>query len=380
MMDVSLVDVGIEWFKDIVEAVTGWFQDGVTNGYDALTNEIFGTPTPETDGPFVFGSPTNEPWVGIHDALVAGEITAVALLLLVVSVQARHTISIFNLGTTYEARRTKKVAWTGAFLIFAWYWIAAVSLYVVDAISIALIPNIGVLADAMRSFIATPIQNLMLGLLMAGIGGFAMWVLQALLFIRDVLLFVFIYGMPIGFALLYGNLPVLSRIAKSVCMRFVPLLIMPVPIALIFSGYELVFHEGTSAALAPGVVFLQHFVAVSLPVLSVIVVWKLFQYASPLATSAAGTAARATLKVGAILGAGYLAGPKVAGTAARWGPKVAAGQALAQRVGNTSNGESPKPESAKPAGGTKQDSVATDAYGQQGVAAYRRTENDPGYY
>ncbi|SFR97237.1 hypothetical protein SAMN05216559_1815 [Halomicrobium zhouii] len=380
MMDVSLVDVGIEWFKDIIEAVTRWFQQGLGDGYSALTNELFGTPTPETDGPFVFGSPTNEPWVGIHDALVAGEITALSLLLLVVCVQARHTISIFNLGTTYEARRTKKVAWAGAFLIFAWYWIAAVSLYVVDALTIALIPELGVLLNAMVDFFATPIPNPVLGLLMAGIGGFAMWVLQALLFIRDVLLFVFIYGMPIGFALVYGNLPVLSRIAKSVCMRFVPLLIMPVPIALIFSGYELVFHEGTSATLAPGVIFLQHFVAVSLPVLSVIVVWKLFQYASPLATSAAGTAARATFKVGAILGAGYLAGPKVAGTAARWGPKVAAGQAFAQRVGNTSNGESPKSESAKPAGGTKQDSVATDAYGQQGVATYRRTENDPGYY
>ncbi|MCU4802728.1 hypothetical protein OB920_20410 [Halobacteria archaeon HArc-gm2] len=380
MIDVSLVDVGIEWFKDIIEAVTRWFQQGLADGYSALTNEIFGTPTPETDGPFVFGSPTNEPWVGIHDALVAGEVTAVALLLLVVSVQARHTISIFNLGTSYEARRTKKVAWTGVFLIVTWYWIAAVSLYVVDAVSIALIPELGTLLNAMVDFLATPIQNLMLGLLMAGIGGFAMWVLQALLFIRDVLLVVFIYGMPIGFALAYGNLPVLSRIAKSVCMRFVPLLIMPVPIALIFSGYELVFQEGTSAALAPGVVYLQHFVAVSLPVLSVIVVWKLFQYASPLATKAFETTAGATLKVGAILGAGYLAGPKVAGTAARWGPKVAAGQAFAQRVSSTSNGEAPEFGSTTPAGGTKQDSVATDAYGQQGVTAYRRTENDPGYY
>ena len=380
MIEVSLVDVGIEWFKDIIETVTKWFQRGLTDGYDALTSEMFGTPAPETDSGFVFGTPVNEPWIGIHDALVAGEVTMIALILLVISVQGRNFIKIFNFGSRYEVRRTKKTAWTGVFLIVTWYWIASVCLYMTDAVTIALIPGLDVVVDSMLDFLASTVTNPLQGFFLSAIGGISMWLLQALLFLRRILLVVFIYGMPIGIALAFGNLPVVSRIAKSACIRFVPLLIMPIPVAILFSGYELLFHDGTSSVLAPGVPFLQHIVAVSLPMFSLVIIWKLFGYATPMATRAIETTAGATLKLGAILGAGYLAGPKVAGTAARWGTKAAAGQALAQRSANASTGKSSAGNNADHPGGTNQDSVATDAYGQHGVSAYRRTENDPGYY
>lgn len=381
MMETSLVDVGVEWFTDAVETVTEWFRIGLTDGYDTLTGELFGTPTPQTGEQFVFGTPTNEPWIGIHDALVGGEITMVALLLLVISVQGRHTINIFNFGSEYEARRTKKVAWTGAFLVVTWYWIAAVCLYMVDAITIALIPELGTLFNAMLDFLTSTIPNPMLALSLTSIGGAAMWAIQALLFVRRIFLFVFVYGMPIGIALAFGNLPILSRIAKSVCTRFVPLLVMPIPIAIVFRGYELLFHDGTNAVLAPGTAFLQHLVAVSLPVVSLVLVWKLFGYAAPMTSKAIETTAGATVTLGAIVGAGYVAGPMAASTAARWGPKAAAGQALVERVSGTpgENG-SAGDRGTNPDAGTKQDSVATDAYGQRGVATYRRTENDPGYY
>lgn len=380
MIDISLVEVGIEWFKDIIGTVTKWFQKGLTDGYDALTSKIFGTPIPETGEAFVFGTPTNEPWIAIHDALVTGEVMMVALLLLVISVQGRHAVNIFNFGSGFEARRTKKVAWTGAFLIVTWYWIASVSLYLVDAITLALIPELGTLLNAMVDFLTSTVTNPMLGFLLAGIGGLSMWTLQALLFLRRILLIVFVYGMPIGIALAFGNLPILSRIAKTVCTKFVPLLVMPIPIAVLFSGYELLFHQGTDAVLAPGVPFLQHIVAVSLPLISLVIIWKLFSYTTPMASKAIKTTAGMTFKAGAILGAGYVAGPKVAGTAARWGTKAAAGQALAQRAGNATSGSSLTRTSKDHAGGTNQDSIATDAYGQSGVSAYRRTENDPGYY
>jgi len=152
--------------------------DGLTTGYNTLTEEMFGTPTPQTNGPFVFGEPTNAPWSAIQDALVGGEIMLIALLLLVMSVQGRHTIQIFNIGSAYEARKTKKTAWVGAFLIIVWYWVGVLSLYIVDGFSIALMPGMASLRNAMLGFLSVTLTNPGLSLLFALIGGISMWALR----------------------------------------------------------------------------------------------------------------------------------------------------------------------------------------------------------
>ncbi|ELZ32651.1 hypothetical protein C474_07532, partial [Halogeometricum pallidum JCM 14848] len=77
---VDLIDVVLEGFKDVVDWIIGLFMDGLTTGYNALTEEMFGTPTPQTNGVFIFGEPTNAPWSTIQDALVGGEIMLIALL------------------------------------------------------------------------------------------------------------------------------------------------------------------------------------------------------------------------------------------------------------------------------------------------------------
>jgi len=53
---VDLIDVVLEGFKDVVDWVIGLFMEGLTTGYETLTEEMFGTPTPQTDGAFVFGT------------------------------------------------------------------------------------------------------------------------------------------------------------------------------------------------------------------------------------------------------------------------------------------------------------------------------------
>ena len=139
---VELIDVVLEGFKDVVDWVIGLFMEGLETGYNTLTQAVFGTPVPETNGAFVFGTPTNSPWLTIREALVGGEIMVISLLLLVMSVQARHTIRIFNIGSAYEARKAKKTAWVGAFLIITWYWLSILGLYIVDGFTIALMPSL----------------------------------------------------------------------------------------------------------------------------------------------------------------------------------------------------------------------------------------------
>ena len=349
---VDLIDVVLEGFKNVVEWVIGLFMDGLRSGYQTLTEAMFGTPTPQTDGAFVFGEPTNAPWPAIREALVGGEIMLVALLLLVMSVQGRHTIRIFNIGSAYEARKTKKTAWVGAFLIITWYWIGVLTLYLVDGFTIALMPNLSSVAAAMIQFLGVALTNPGLSLLFALIGGITMWALEALFYIRRILLYVYLYGMPIAIALAYGNIPVLSDIAMGFCKRFVPLAVLPLPAAMVLKGYDLIYAGGT---LSPGTAFLKYLVATSLPFVALYVTWKTFKYATPLTAKVIGTATKGAVLIGGVAAGAYVGGASVATTAARWGPKAAAGHAVAQKA--AARGGSGDQGSSKP--------------------SYRRTENDP---
>lgn len=350
---VDLIDVVLEGFKDVVEWVIGLFMDGLRSGYQTLTEAMFGTPTPQTDGTFIFGEPSNAPWPAIQDGLVGGELMLISLLLLVMSVQGRHTIRIFNVGSAYEARKTKKTAWVGAFLIITWYWVGALTLYLVDGFTIALMPDLSSVSAAMLRFLGVSIANPGLGLIFALAGGISMWALEALFYIRKVLLYVYLYGMPIAFALAYGNIPVVSDISMGFAKRFVPLAVLPLPAAIVLKGYDLIYAGGS---LTPGTEFLKYLVAVSLPLVALYVTWKTFKYATPLTARVVGGATRGAALVGSVAAGAYVGGAGVATTAVRWGPKAAAGQMLAEKA--TARTQSSDEQNSTP--------------------SYRRTENDPG--
>ncbi|WP_188873129.1 hypothetical protein, partial [Halarchaeum rubridurum] len=309
---VSLIDVVLQGFKDAVNWFISLFMQGLTNGYQQLSIHMFGSPTPQTGGPFVFGQPTNAPWQSIHHTLTGGEIMIISLLLLVICVQGRHLIRIFNIGSTYESRRTRKTAWVGAFLIITWYWLSVLTLYLVNGFTIALLPSLQSLGQAMLNLIGFTLRNTGLSLVFALLGGLSMWALEALYYIREILLYVYIYGMPIAFALAYGNIPVLSDVAMGFSKRFVPLAILPLPAAVVFKGYDLLYSQH---ALSPGSPFLKYLVAVSLPVVALLVTWKTFQYATPLTAKVIGTATRGAALVGGVAAGAYVGGTSVATTA-----------------------------------------------------------------
>ncbi|WP_435361526.1 hypothetical protein [Haloarchaeobius sp. DFWS5] len=350
---VDLIDVVLEGLKEFVGWFSSHFKTGLTQGYDSLTEVMFGTPTPNTTGSFIFGQPSNAPWPAIKDALVGGEIMLVSLLLLLMSVQGRHTVRIFNVGSAYEARKTGKTAWVGVFLIVTWYWLGVLTLYLVNGFTLALLPGLETLTDLMVQFVGVTLVNPILTLIFTVIGGVSMWALEALFYIRRILLYVYLYAMPIAIALAYGNLPVLSDIAMGFSKRFVPLAVLPLPASMVFKGYDLLYSGGD---FNPATAFLKYLVAVSLPLIALYVTWKTFQYATPMSAKVLSTTTKGVVTVGAVAAGTYVGGAGVATTAARWGPKAAAGHAVAQRVaGQQEDGDG---EGSKP--------------------SYRRTENDPG--
>ncbi|SEO19399.1 hypothetical protein SAMN04487948_10115 [Halogranum amylolyticum] len=349
---VDLIDVVLEGFKRVLSWTTGRLNQGMKTGYETLSESMFGTPTPDTSGHFVFGAPTNSPWEAIHASLIGGDITFIALLLLVVSVQARHLLRIFSMSSAYEAQKAKKTAWNGAILIITWYWLGVLALYLIDGFTIALLPQLDSVKEFMVDLLKISLTSPIFGLIFATIGGLSMWTLQALLYLRELLLYVYLYAMPIAFALSYGNVPILADIATGFSRRFVPLAILPLPAAIVLKGYDLLYETG---ALSPPTVFFKHLVATSLPLIALYVTWKTFKYASPLTARVIGTATQTAVTVGTVATGAYVAGGSVATTAARWGPRAAAGQAFAQRA--TAYAQNDTTTQAQP--------------------SYRRTENDP---
>jgi hypothetical protein len=370
MPELPFSDFGLKWFEDIIASIIAEFLQIIRDGLTELAAAFFGTPLPQGRGTeVVFGTPapSDEPWYSIYQSVVAGEITVFALIILLLAVQTRHLVRIFNIGDGYELRQTTRSAWTGAILIVGWYWLAVLVLYLVDGLTIGLLPDVGAVGDALIEIIPSAISSPILTLVMASIGGLAMVGLIALYFIRELLLYVYLYGMPIGLALAYANVPVLSEIAQRLCRQFVPLAVLPLPAAILFQGYALLFVDGP--AIVPDTPFLSYLVVVSLPILALWVTWKTFKYATPLTARVVGGGVRGVTTVGAVVGAGYVAGPYAATTAARFGARAGLTQAATQRALGPPG---------EPAGGTTNDNVAPAVEG--GVPEYRRRENDPGYY
>jgi type IV secretion system protein TrbL len=177
---------------------------------------------------------------------------------------------------------------------------------------------------------------------------------------------VFLYAMPIGLAIAYGNMPILSQIAQRICAQFIPLAILPLPAALLFRGYAFLFTGESKLAVSGS--FFQYLVVISLPIIALYVTWKTFRYASPLAARALGTATRGTVLLGTVAGAAALGGPRAAAAAGRWGPAAGASVAASNRYRTASQSAS---QSA---------SKSSDEADAGGRPEYRRKENDPAYY
>jgi type IV secretion system protein TrbL len=363
-------DYGIQWFEDVISRIISWFTQTLTSGYESLSRDLLSTPLPSGTGTDrVFSRPAqfDEPWYEIYEATVGGEIMVFSLLLLFLCVQGRHFIRIFDVGSAFGHRQTKRSAWTGGFLIITWYWIAVLLLFVVEGVTIGILPNVDQIGTSLVVMLPSALGNPIITLFMASIGAFSVLLLRGLFFLRELMLYVFMYVMPVGVAIAYGNIPIVSTVAQRFCSRFIALAVLPIPTALLLRGYGLLFVGPTSIPV--GGSFFQYLTVVSLPILSLYVTWKTFGYAAPLASQAIGGVGRSAALIGGVAGTAYVAGPKAANLAARWGPKGAAGALVSQRYGNSDRG-----------GSTDQSNPNAEESESEGLPEYRRKENDPAYY
>jgi len=287
----------------------------------------------------------------------------IALLVLVLCVQGRHFVRIFDLGSAQEHRRTRRSALTGGFLIVSWYWVATLTLYVVEALTIGLLPNVSQTGAALVTLLPEAPATPIITLLMAGLGAIAIVCLRALFIIRELLLYIILYTMPIGIAVMYANIPVISEIARRFAVQFIALAVLPLPVALLLRGYGLLFTGSDTIPL--GGRFAEYLVVISMPVVASTYVEDVHvrgatydpchQRRRPWGRPRwhcrdGGVRRRAT----------------GAAATARWGLRGAAGSVAANRYTQRNDSSEEASTDEQPPDG--------------GVPEYRRKENDPAYY
>ncbi|MFC7070521.1 hypothetical protein [Halobaculum lipolyticum] len=377
MANIPLSEFGVAWFKDILRQMNTWFRNQLTTGIDSLSTELFGTPLPNGSGiDLIFSAPnsSDEPWVSIYANIVGGEVMVFALVCLFITVQGRHFLRIFDVGGSKLDRQTRTNAWPGAVLIVGWYWVAVLTLYLIHGLTIGLIPNITQVSSNLLKLLPITGVNPLMTFILVGTGAISLTALKTMYFLREVLLYVYLYGMPIGIAFAFSNLPVISQIAARFCRQFIPLAILPLPAAVLFRGYALLF--GGSPIVTPSEALFQYVTVISLPVLGVYLTWKTFRYGAPLAAGAISRTGQVATTAGVVAGIAATGGTGAAATAARYGSRAGVAHAAIQQVG----GENSSTTRNGPSTTTGQDNVSTDTAADGGVPAYRRAEHDPGYY
>ena len=216
-----------EWLRSLLEPVSA----GIETGSEIIVSEIVKTPAPNR----VFGPPTNNAWPQIYEYYWE-QLIPVVLFLYGVSIGLVIFLeSTSHLFSSYHRTKLKKRAFSGLLGILAWWWIAALSLQLVDGFAAFLVPDLSDISlFESLSFGAMGL----LGLLVSYTVDLVLFILIGLIyFTRQVMLYLFVLLMPILIVFWIpgvGPFSLVSRFMTRLAGFYAPFLFMTIPVALLF--------------------------------------------------------------------------------------------------------------------------------------------------
>lgn len=264
----AVVDAIKTFLTELVSPVEGFIEQyGGT-----VIRVVLDTPTPSR----VFAAPTNGPWVAIYD-YYWGTVVPVALLLFALAgalvIVLETTSTLFS---SYHRAQLKRRAVVALFGVLSWWWINAFALRLVDGLVLTIAPS---LADV-TLFEAVSFGALgLLGVVVSLATDFVLIGVVALLYVlRHILIYLYALLVPllvVAWIPGVGPFRFVSGMAKQAASLYVPLLIVPLPVALLFR-LSLLLGESASFSSLDGfgawvAALVVPFVAVLAPV---VLVWQ----------------------------------------------------------------------------------------------------------
>ncbi|MDG5778325.1 hypothetical protein VB773_19660 [Haloarculaceae archaeon H-GB2-1] len=271
----SLGDVITDALKDFTRSIFEPVGKLIGKHADALIRTIVGTPHPNA----VFSKPTNGAWPDIY-TYYWDTIVPLALFLwgmaIGVSILLESTSHLFS---NYHRTKLKKRAFSGLVGVLSWWWIAALSLQLVNGLAGFIVPelsNISLFETLSFGTIGV------LGLAISLAVDLVLFLLIALLYLlRQMVLYLFVLLMPLLIVFWVpgvGPFGIVSQLVKRLGGFYVSFLLMTLPVAVIFRLGELL---GTSVSLSMGGVG-QWLMALVTPFLAVLSPFVLFWQAGAL--------------------------------------------------------------------------------------------------
>jgi len=227
----GLGDIIISALEEFLRTLFSPIESVIENNADGLLEVVVQTPRPDT----VFGRPTNGAWPSIYDYYWE---TIVPLSLALFGLAVGLVIffeSTSHLFSNYHRTKLKKRAFAGLLGILSWWWIAAMSLRLIDALAIFLLPSLSEVSLFQTiSFASMGV----IGLVIALSTDLILFILIGLIYlVRHLMLYLFVLMMPILIVLWIpgvGPFALASRFMKRLAGFYVPFLFMTVPVALLF--------------------------------------------------------------------------------------------------------------------------------------------------
>jgi len=242
----ALGDIIVDALEELLEVLFSPIEKLIEQHAGDLVKTVVGTPHPNA----VFSRPTNKAWPGLYD-FHWDTIVPLALLLWALAIGLVILLeTTSHLFSGYHRSRLKRRAFTGLLGIFAWWWIAAFSLRLMEGLNGILVPNLT--RVGLFDTISMGAMGV-LGLVISLFVNFTLFVLIAVIyFLRHIMLYLFVLLMPILIALWIpgvGPFAMVSQFSKRIAGFYVPFLFMTVPVAVLFRLGEIL---GSTADLSMG--------------------------------------------------------------------------------------------------------------------------------
>ncbi|MFB6362096.1 MAG: hypothetical protein ABEH59_12355 [Halobacteriales archaeon] len=227
----SLVDIIVEALKELLRVLFTPIIDLIVNKSEALASLVVRTRHPNA----VFSQPTNGPWPDIY-AYYWDTLVPLALFLWALSIGLVILLeSMGHLFSSYHRTKLKRRAFSGLLGVLTWWWMAAISLRFVDALTGFIVPDLSQVAF----FDSVTFGGLgVLGLVVALGTDLVLFALIGMIyFVREIVLFLFVLLMPLLIVFWIpsvGPFALVARFMKKLAGFYVPFLFMTVPVAILF--------------------------------------------------------------------------------------------------------------------------------------------------
>jgi len=227
----SLVDIIVEALRTTLRTLFTPIKALIEEFGDDLVALVVETPAPDA----VFEPPTNAAWPNLYDYYwtvmlpLALSLYGLAIGIVIFLESTSHLFS------SYHRSKLKKRALAGLFGLLSWWWLAAISLRFVSALTGFLVPDLSsVTFFETYSFAAMGL----LGVVIALLTDFVLFALVGLIYlVRQVSLYLYVLLMPLLIVFWIpgvGPFGTVANFMKRLAGFYVPFLFMTLPVALLF--------------------------------------------------------------------------------------------------------------------------------------------------